>query len=91
MSSIAVHSLPEAPVRSAAASPPPRFPSASVVTMETQPSVDGLKVGKAVALGSALTYRRFGPSCIRSKTMFSFDPLPFCCRPFPRFPSNVRD
>ncbi|XP_051910013.1 histone-lysine N-methyltransferase 2C-like [Hippocampus zosterae] len=44
MSSIAVHSLPPAPARSAAASPPPRFPSASVVTMETRPRADGLKV-----------------------------------------------
>ncbi|XP_061122354.1 histone-lysine N-methyltransferase 2C-like isoform X2 [Syngnathus typhle] len=47
MSSFAVHSLPATPLtpsRTAAASPPPRFPSASAITMETKPRLDGLKV-----------------------------------------------
>lgn len=45
MSSIAVHSLLHTPASlPAASSPPPHFPSASTITMETTPHVDSLKV-----------------------------------------------
>lgn len=45
MSSIAVHSLLHtASPLPATSSPPPHFPSASTITMETKPHVDGLKV-----------------------------------------------
>uniref|UniRef100_H3C5H1 [histone H3]-lysine(4) N-methyltransferase n=1 Tax=Tetraodon nigroviridis TaxID=99883 RepID=H3C5H1_TETNG len=45
MSSIAVHSLLHTPSPlPATSSPPPHFPSASTITMETKPHVDSLKV-----------------------------------------------
>lgn len=52
MSSIAVHSLLHAPSPlPATSSPPPHFPSASTITMETKPHVDGLKVCTAWSIG----------------------------------------
>lgn len=48
MSSIAVHSLPHTPPSAPSTtsnSPPLAFPPASVITMETKPRMDSLKVG----------------------------------------------
>ncbi|XP_023805952.1 histone-lysine N-methyltransferase 2C isoform X3 [Oryzias latipes] len=70
MSSIAVHSLPHSFSFPPSSSPPPSFPPASAITMETQPRTDSLKVKvKLKPHPRALPPGEDSPTCRHGKKM----------------------